>query len=380
VTYTAAQLLGNDTDVDSSHSALSIASVTSGTGGTAVRNGDGSVTFTPNADFNGAAAFTYTAFDGAATSAPTTVTVNVTPPSLDGHLLQVQYIFGSTPNTRFPSAGASQIITVDANPGADEIPNLPFPDSGEIGNGSFGLASVDLGSNTIRLEFPLDPSVFPGGFADFASADPVSGKPYNGVLITDTTNGLPPILGVTIADQAGFGTPLNSSNITFTADSIFVNVAGNSRLIDSDPNTAGDQPSFVALNVDFNAPVAVNDTLTATEDTPVTYTAAQLLGNDTDVDNLNSALSIASVTSGTGGTAALNLDGSVTFTPNDNFNGAADFTYTVSDGSVTSNLATVTVNVAPVNDAPVAVNDTLSAVEDTPVTYKIGRASCRERV
>ena len=33
-----------------------------------------------------------------------------------------------------------------------------------------------------------------------------------------------------------------------------------------------------------NAPVAVADTLAATEDTPVTYTAAQLLGNDTDVD------------------------------------------------------------------------------------------------
>ena len=33
-----------------------------------------------------------------------------------------------------------------------------------------------------------------------------------------------------------------------------------------------------------DAPVAVDDTLAATEDTPVTYTAAQLLGNDTDVD------------------------------------------------------------------------------------------------
>ncbi|MBV2133363.1 retention module-containing protein, partial [Pseudomonas sp. MAP12] len=33
-----------------------------------------------------------------------------------------------------------------------------------------------------------------------------------------------------------------------------------------------------------DAPVAVNDTLAATEDTAVTYTAAQLLGNDSDVD------------------------------------------------------------------------------------------------
>ena len=59
----------------------------------------------------------------------------------------------------------------------------------------------------------------------------------------------------------------------------------------------------------------------------------------------------------------------MTFTPNANFNGAADFTYTVTDGSLTSNTATVTVNVAAVNDAPVANNDTLAATEDTAVTY-----------
>ena len=38
-----------------------------------------------------------------------------------------------------------------------------------------------------------------------------------------------------------------------------------------------------------DAPVAVTDTLAATEDTAVTYTAAQLLGNDTDVDDGNRA-------------------------------------------------------------------------------------------
>ena len=92
-----------------------------------------------------------------------------------------------------------------------------------------------------------------------------------------------------------------------------------------------------------DAPVANNDTLAATEDTPVTYTAAQLLGNDTDVDG--DTLSIASVTSGTGGTAVLNANGTVTFTPDANFNGAASFSYTATDGRRTSNTATVTVNV-----------------------------------
>ena len=44
------------------------------------------------------------------------------------------------------------------------------------------------------------------------------------------------------------------------------------------------------------APIANADSFTATEDTPVTFTAAQLLGNDSDVDG--DTLTINSVTSG----------------------------------------------------------------------------------
>ena len=43
------------------------------------------------------------------------------------------------------------------------------------------------------------------------------------------------------------------------------------------------------------------------------------------------------MTSGTGGTAVLNANGTVTFTPTANFNGAASFTYTATDGSAMSN-------------------------------------------
>src|SRR3990167_1962393 len=129
-------------------------------------------------------------------------------------------------------------------------------------------------------------------------------------------------------------------------------------------STATVSGTVAAVN---DAPTAVADSLTAVEDTEVTYSAADLLGNDSDVDG--DTLTIASVTSGNGGTAVLNLDGSVTFTPNTNFNGVADFSYTVTDGSLTSNTATVTVSVGAVNDAPAAVADSLTAIEDTEVTY-----------
>ena len=116
-----------------------------------------------------------------------------------------------------------------------------------------------------------------------------------------------------------------------------------------------------------DAPVANGNTLAATEDTAITYLATDLLGNDTDLEG--DTLAIASVTSGTGGTVVLNADGTVTFTPTPNFNGAASFSYIATDGSLQSNSASVTVNVAPVNDAPVANSNTLAATEDTAITY-----------
>jgi hypothetical protein len=118
------------------------------------------------------------------------------------------------------------------------------------------------------------------------------------------------------------------------------------------------------------APVANNDTLGASQNTAITYTAAQLLGNDTDVDaGTTLAIASGSVTSVTGGTAVLNAAGTVTFTPNPGFTGPATFTYRATDGSLPSNVATVTVNVSAMPHAPVAIDDTLPATEDTPVTY-----------
>jgi len=114
-------------------------------------------------------------------------------------------------------------------------------------------------------------------------------------------------------------------------------------------------------------PVAVNDTLSATEDTTASYTATQLLGNDSDPDN--DSIFIASVTRGVGGDVTLNPDGTVTFTPDPNFNGTATFTYTVSDGNLLSAPATVTITVAAVNDpAVIGGTDTGSVTEDLNVT------------
>jgi len=135
--------------------------------------------------------------------------------------------------------------------------------------------------------------------------------------------------------------------------------------IDAAGNVSAANVTLSEANLNDNAPQAADDSLKAVEDTPVTYLASELLGNDSDADG--NGLTIASVTNGTGGTVVLNADGSVTFTPNTNFNGTADFTYTVSDGDQVSVPATVTVEVAAVNDAPVAGASLGQGTEDSGV-------------
>src|SRR5262249_58877014 len=80
------------------------------------------------------------------------------------------------------------------------------------------------------------------------------------------------------------------------------------------------------------------------------------------------------VSSPTHGSLTLNTDGSLTYTPNANYNGTDSFTYRANDGHANSNTATVTITINAVNDAPVAVNDAYTTDEET------GRASCRESV
>ncbi|MDA2895533.1 cadherin-like domain-containing protein, partial [Mycolicibacterium sp. BiH015] len=115
--------------------------------------------------------------------------------------------------------------------------------------------------------------------------------------------------------------------------------------------------------------MAVNDSKIIGKDTAYTFTAAELVGNDTDVEN--NALSVHSVSGAVNGTVVLNANGSVTFTPSAGYTGAASFAYKVKDsvGAVSAAAATVAITVQVVNTAPTAVNDSKTLVEDTPRTF-----------
>ncbi|GJD94845.1 Ig-like domain-containing protein [Methylobacterium iners] len=94
------------------------------------------------------------------------------------------------------------------------------------------------------------------------------------------------------------------------------------------------------------APDATPDTATTTEDMPVTITVV-----DDDIDPDADALSVTSA-SASHGVVVVNADGTLTYTPVGNFNGADTITYTISDGQGGFATATVDVTILPTNDAP----------------------------
>lgn len=96
---------------------------------------------------------------------------------------------------------------------------------------------------------------------------------------------------------------------------------------------------LVALPVN-RPPLAVNDSLTTTMNTPVNFTASHLLQNDSDPDA--NPLSISSISATTNGGT---VSGSYIYTPPSGFTGTDSFTYTISDGQGGTASATVTVTV-----------------------------------
>ena len=95
-----------------------------------------------------------------------------------------------------------------------------------------------------------------------------------------------------------------------------------------------------------------------------------ILQNDTDAEGDTLTVNTTPVTNVSNGTLVLNADGSFTYTPNAGFVGTDSFTYEVTDGALTSNIATVTINV--VNNAPVAADDGYVTDEDTGLTAVLG--------
>ncbi|EPI4957683.1 tandem-95 repeat protein, partial [Vibrio parahaemolyticus] len=380
-------VLTNDTDVDGDKLSIESASVPKEQG--TVEVVDGKLVFTPAENFNGDAEITYTVTDGQLTDeAKVTVTVN---PVNDAPTIKVDAVESITEDAVNTDTVVATLTVRDTDTPEDQLTvSLENNSNGYfvlVGNDvKLTQAGVDAVNNDeLNLkDLTISASVSDGVNPTVSDSDS---------LIVNRVNDAPTVENA-IADQElseDFATYTIDLNDAFKDSDSALNfsVSGNSNVLVSIENgiatisptadwngsetltfTATD-PSGESISQTVNftvAPVAdiVADKATVVEDTP---TIIKVLGNDT-FEGDGKVVSLDTNNGPANGTVSVNPDGSVTYTPNDNYHGIDSFTYIVTSGGV-SESTTVNVDVTPVNDAPVAKDDTAITDEDTPVTIDV---------
>ncbi|WP_139126394.1 tandem-95 repeat protein, partial [Vibrio parahaemolyticus] len=375
-TPTIIKVLGNDT-FEGDDKVVSLDTNNGPANGTVSVNPDGSVTYTPNDNYHGTDSFTYIVTSGGV-SESTTVRVDVTPVN------------------DAPVAKDDTAITDEDTPVTiDVLPNDTDVDGDKL---SIESASVPKEQGTVEVV---------NGKLVFTPAENFNGDAE--ITYTVTDGSLTDQATVKVTVNAVNDTPVVESNIAdqtlaedFTPYSIDLNtafsdvdgeltfsVSGNSNIQMAIVNgiatitptadwngketitfTAKDPSGeSVSQTVNFTVtPVAdiEADKTTVVEDTP---TIIKVLGNDT-FEGKDKVVSLDAENGPKNGTVIVNNDGTVIYTPDDNYVGKDTFTYVVTSGGV-SESTTVEVNVTPVNDAPVAKDDIATTQEDTAVTIDV---------
>ncbi|MBC8659006.1 tandem-95 repeat protein [Vibrio parahaemolyticus] len=380
-------VLTNDTDVDGDKLSIESASVPKEQG--TVEVVDGKLVFTPAENFNGDAEITYTVTDGELTDeAKVTVTVN---PVNDAPTIKVEAVESITEDAVSTDTVVATLTVRDTDTPEDQLTVSLENNSNSyfvlVGNEvKLSQAGVDAVNND---ELNLKDLTISASVSD--GVNPTANDSDS--LIVNRVNDAPTVENA-IADQVlseDFDTYTIDLNEVFkdTDSSLEFSVSGNNSIQISIVNgvatitptadwngketitfTAKDPSGeSISQRVDFTvASVAdiVADKATVVEDTP---TIIKVLGNDT-FEGDGKVVSLDANNGPANGTVSVNPDGSVTYTPNDNYHGTDSFTYIVTSGGV-SESAIVEVNVTPVNDAPVAKDDIATTQEDTAVTIDV---------
>ena len=292
-------------------------------------------------------------------------------------------IYGTGARVGGTAAGAGNTIAANSSTGVSVITgatDVAVLGNVMVANGSIG---IDLGNNGPTVNDAGDGDAGANDLLNFPTI--TSASESGGTLTVDFDLDVPAgnyrveFFTNTAADASGYGegeTLVHTEAIShpgggsqgFTAsfagsDGDIVTATATEDLGGGSYGSTSEFSASVAANT---PPVAVDDSGTANEDSGVSI---DVVANDTDADG--DILSVQSVTQGSNGSVVDNGDGTVTYTPDPDWNGVDTFGYTVGDGRGGTDTGMVTVTVTPVNDEPVAVDDSDSIAEDGSSTVDV---------
>jgi len=377
LTIPANGVLGNDSDVDLD--ALTSIIVTTPIFGDLVFNADGSFTYMPHLNYDGVDSFIYKVYDGSAYSNTATVSISMVESndapvafadaystSEDGTLTVlvaegVLHNDTDVDNTLLTavldSTTSHGTLTLNSDgsytytPTADWNGIDSFTYHAHDGMYDSAVVTVTITVNAVNDNpIALDDSVL-------LNEDAQTFILETDLLVNDSdVDGLS--LHIVDFSQPSHGT-LTFDGTTFTYTPVANYFGLDSFTYYLSDSNEGTDTAVVNLTITpiNDAPVGVNDVYSTLEDTVLTSvlaTQTSVLSNDSDPVE-GSALSAVLVTSPAFGSLVFNSDGTFVYTPQANWFGVVEFTYTVSDGDLIDTPVTVTLTVSAVNDVPVAL-------------------------
>jgi len=218
--------------------------------------------------------------------------------------------------------------------------------AGNVGTASF-IVTVDLVNNP-----PVANDDSYSTNEDTVLVEATVGTLGDGVLANDTDADTEPLSAVRDTWTTNGALVFNSDgSFTYTPNANFCGVDSftyhaNDLAVDS--NIATVDINVVCVN---NAPVADNDSKSTNEDTPVNVGVQA--NDNAGPSNEDQTLVTFTTSNPANGIVTINMDGTVTYSPNLNFHGTDTFDYSVCDNGGLCDTATVTITVISVNDAPV---------------------------
>jgi Ca2+-binding RTX toxin-like protein len=391
ITITAADLLAGFSDVEGD--TLSVVNLTANNGAL-VDNNDGTYTFTPTANFNGTVTLTYGVSDGTDTLAGQTQTFSVTPVN-DAPTGSPTATLSNTAEDTAITITAADLLAGFSDVEGDtlSVVNLTADNGVLVDNndGTYTFTPTANFNGAVTLTYGVsDGTDTLAGQTRSFSVTPVNDAPTGSPTATLSNTAEDTSITITAANLlAGFsdveGDTLSVVGLTATNGSVFNNGNGTYTFtptadfngavnltygVSDGTDTLADQTRSFSVSAVNDAPTgSPTATLSNTaEDTAITITAANLLAGFSDVEG--DTLSVVNLTANNGALVD-NNNGTYTFTPTANLNGAVNLTYGVSDGTVTLASQTQSFSVTAVNDAPVGVNDSTTTAYNTAVNISV---------
>jgi uncharacterized membrane protein len=172
------------------------------------------------------------------------------------------------------------------------------------------------------------------------------------------------VLTITAVTQPanGFITIQPNGSLIFAPTANFNGLAS-FRYTASDGMVSDNAPVTITIKAVNDSPIAVDDSVILDEDSTVNL---NVLANDSDVDG--DALQATLLMQPAHGAAAINLNGTLAYTPTANYYGSDHFLYATDDGHGGVVTATVGITITPVADAPFALDDFVTMPEDANLT------------